>query len=49
MVTLKKGDIYSQNYRELREGKTAVSIKVPKTQQCKGNDIVQLAWRMKVR
>lgn len=46
MVTLKKGEIYSENYitaKESGDGR-GVSIKISKTEQCKGNDITQLEY-----
>lgn len=45
MVTLNKGESYAENYAEPAPGqKTGVSIKISKTQQCKGNDITQLEY-----
>jgi hypothetical protein len=44
MVTLKKGEIYNENYREADDGKTGVAIKISKTNQCKGSEIVQLEY-----
>ncbi|KAG9191875.1 hypothetical protein G6011_10609 [Alternaria panax] len=44
MVTLKTGETYSENYADSTDGKTGVSIKISKTQQCKGNDITQLEY-----
>jgi len=44
MVTLKTGETYSENYDQADDGKTGVSIKISKTEQCKGNDIVQLEY-----
>jgi hypothetical protein len=44
MVTLKSGETYSENYPDSTDGKTGVSIKISKTQQCKGNDITQLEY-----
>ena len=44
MVTLKQGETYSENYQPATDGKTGVSIKISKTEQCKGNDIVQLEY-----
>jgi len=45
MVTLKKGEAYAENYAEPAPGqKTGVSIKISKTEQCKGNDITQLEY-----
>jgi hypothetical protein len=44
MVTLKKGEIYQENYRESGDGQTGVAIKVSKKQQCKGVDIAQLEY-----
>lgn len=46
MVTLKKGEIYSENFRYPRGGDTGVSIKISKTQQCTGSNIVQLEYFM---
>ncbi|KAF2850525.1 hypothetical protein T440DRAFT_396669 [Plenodomus tracheiphilus IPT5] len=43
MVTLNKGETYSENYDKAKDA-TGVSIKISKTQQCKGNDIVQLEY-----
>lgn len=43
MVTLKKGEVYNENYRE-PVGATGISIKISKTKQCKPNDIVQLEY-----
>lgn len=45
MVTLKKGEVYAENY--IYASKTSgrgVSIKISKTEQCKGNDITQLEY-----
>jgi hypothetical protein len=44
MVTLKTGETYSENYDNSTDGKTGVSIKISKTQECKGNDITQLEY-----
>ncbi|KAI8938390.1 hypothetical protein NX059_004286 [Plenodomus lindquistii] len=43
MVTLKKGETYSENYDKATDA-TGVSIKISKTTECKGNDIVQLEY-----
>lgn len=42
MVTLKTGESYNENYQN--HVNTGVSIKISKTKQCKGNDIVQLEY-----
>lgn len=49
MVTLQKGEAYAENYinSTATEGR-GVSIKVSKTQQCKGNDITQLEYYLDV-
>lgn len=45
MVTLKTGESYAENYHQPTAGeKSGVSIKISKTEQCKGNDIVQLEY-----
>ncbi|KAL6710909.1 hypothetical protein ACN47E_006784 [Coniothyrium glycines] len=44
MVTLKKGEVYNENYQVDPDNVTGVSIKISKTTQCKGNDIVQLEY-----
>ncbi|KNG52224.1 antigenic thaumatin domain-containing protein [Stemphylium lycopersici] len=50
MVTLKTGEVYAENYVDSANTKTAtspgvgVSIKISKTQECKGNDITQLEY-----
>jgi hypothetical protein len=49
MVTLKKGEIYSENYQEPKGGETGVSIKVSKTTQCTGSNIVQLEYFLERR
>jgi hypothetical protein len=49
MVTLKSGEIYSENYQEPQGGDTGVSIKVSKTKQCTGNNIVQLEYFLERR
>jgi hypothetical protein len=48
MVTLKTGESYSENYAmaSQTEGGRGVSIKVSKTEECKGNDITQLEYFM---
>ncbi|KAF1939980.1 hypothetical protein EJ02DRAFT_242299 [Clathrospora elynae] len=43
MVTLKTGETYKENYDTATDA-TGVSIKVSKTEECKGNDIVQLEY-----
>lgn len=45
MVTLKKGEVYTENLYTSTES-TGVSIKISKTQQCKGNDITQLEYHL---
>jgi hypothetical protein len=49
MVTLKKGEIYQENYQDPENGETGVSIKVSKTTECKGSDIVQLEYFLEKR
>jgi hypothetical protein len=46
MVTLNQGEIYSENYAKATDTMDGrgVSIKVSKTEQCKGNDITQLEY-----
>jgi hypothetical protein len=46
MVTLKKGETYSENYAKATDTQDGrgVSIKISKTEQCKGNDITQLEY-----
>jgi hypothetical protein len=44
MVTLKKGEIYNENYRVSADNVTGVAIKVSKTESCNANDIVQLEY-----
>jgi hypothetical protein len=48
MVTLKKGETYSENYAmaSKTDGGKGVSIKISKTEVCKGNDITQLEYFM---
>lgn len=43
MKTLKTGESYSERYRD-DDTNTGVSIKISKTEQCKGNDITQLEY-----
>ncbi|KAF1843314.1 uncharacterized protein K460DRAFT_288040 [Cucurbitaria berberidis CBS 394.84] len=43
MVTLKKGETYSENYQDPQNG-VGISIKVSKSEKCKSNDIVQLEY-----
>lgn len=49
MVTLKKGEIYSENYQHPEGGDQGVSIKVSKTTQCTGSNIVQLEYFLETR
>jgi hypothetical protein len=56
MVTLKKGEVYAENYAyakgdspEDSTNGTGISIKISKTEQCKGNDITQLEYFMENR
>jgi len=44
MVTLKAGETYQENYADPKGGDVGVSIKISKSQQCKGNDITQLEY-----
>ncbi|KAF1926424.1 uncharacterized protein M421DRAFT_216000 [Didymella exigua CBS 183.55] len=44
MVTLKSGETYQENYADPKGGDVGVSIKISKTQECKGNDITQLEY-----
>ncbi|KAF2626440.1 hypothetical protein BU25DRAFT_343657 [Macroventuria anomochaeta] len=44
MVTLKTGETYRENYANAQGGSVGVSIKISKSQQCKGNDITQLEY-----
>ncbi|KAF1913322.1 hypothetical protein BDU57DRAFT_541962 [Ampelomyces quisqualis] len=44
MVHLKKGQTYSENYQHPQGGDQGVSIKISKTQQCTGSNIVQLEY-----
>ncbi len=44
MVTLKKGETYQENYQDPKGGDVGVSIKISKSQKCKGNDITQLEY-----
>lgn len=46
MVTLKKGESYYENYAKATDtgDGRGVSIKISKTDQCKGNDITQLEY-----
>ena len=47
MVTLDKGETYSENYDQGgTTGDVGVSIKISKTEDCKGSDIVQLEYFM---
>jgi hypothetical protein len=45
MKTLKPGESYSEVYRD-DHSDVGVSIKISKTQQCKGNDITQLEYHI---
>jgi hypothetical protein len=49
MVTLKKGETYSENYQHPAGGDQGVSIKVSKTQECTGSNIVQLEYFLETR
>ncbi|KAF2035151.1 hypothetical protein EK21DRAFT_54656 [Setomelanomma holmii] len=49
MVTLKKGEEYQENYQDPANGDTGVSIKISKTTECKGSDIVQLEYFLEKR
>ncbi|KAH7382514.1 hypothetical protein DE146DRAFT_760354 [Phaeosphaeria sp. MPI-PUGE-AT-0046c] len=49
MVTLKKGEIYSENYQHPEGGDQGVSIKVSKNKQCTGSNIVQLEYFLETR
>lgn len=49
MVTLKKGEVYQENYQDPKDGDVGVSIKISKTTECKGNDIVQLEYFLEKR
>jgi hypothetical protein len=49
MVTLKKGETYSENYQKPKGGDVGVSIKVGKTTDCKAGDIVQLEYFLEER
>lgn len=44
MVTLKSGETYQENYADPKGGDVGVSIKISKSQECKGNDITQLEY-----
>jgi hypothetical protein len=45
MFTLKKGETYAENYlKGSVSDPVGVSIKISKTEECKGNDIVQLEY-----
>lgn len=46
MVTLKKGEVYGEKMTKSSEtgNRRGVSIKISKTEQCKGNDITQLEY-----
>lgn len=44
MVTLQPGETYSENYADPQGGDVGVSIKISKTNQCKGNPITQLEY-----
>ncbi|KAF9694217.1 hypothetical protein EKO04_007843 [Ascochyta lentis] len=44
MVTLKAGETYQENFADPKGGDVGVSIKISKTQECKGNDITQLEY-----
>ncbi|KAF3052871.1 hypothetical protein E8E11_010679 [Didymella keratinophila] len=44
MVKLKSGETYQENYADPKGGDVGISIKISKSQQCKGNDITQLEY-----
>ncbi|KAH6611964.1 hypothetical protein C7974DRAFT_438139 [Boeremia exigua] len=44
MVTLKSGETYQENYQDPKGGDVGVSIKISKSQECKGNYITQLEY-----
>jgi hypothetical protein len=44
MVTLKSGETYQENLADPKGGDVGISIKISKTQECKGNDITQLEY-----
>jgi hypothetical protein len=43
-VVLKTGDVYAENYLESAASGVGVSIKMSKSEQCKGTDITQLEY-----
>lgn len=49
MVTLKKGGVYRENLFESKTDDIGISIKVSKTEECKGSDIVQLEYYLESR
>lgn len=49
MVTLKPGEIYSENYQYPDGGDQGVSIKVSKSTECTGGNLVQLEYFMEKR
>ncbi|KAH3981950.1 hypothetical protein HBH98_063970 [Parastagonospora nodorum] len=49
MVTLKKGESYGENYQTPGASGVGVSIKVSKTTQCTGSNIVQLEYFLETR
>jgi hypothetical protein len=49
MLTLKKGETYSENYQKPDGGDQGVSIKISKTTQCTGSNIVQLEYFLEER
>jgi hypothetical protein len=44
MVTLQPGETYSENYENPKGGDVGISIKISKTQECKGSAITQLEY-----
>lgn len=49
MVTLKKGGVYRENLFASNETDVGISIKISKTEQCKGPDITQLEYYLEMR
>ena len=44
MITLKPGETYQENYADPKGGDVGVSIKISKTEECKGSNITQLEY-----
>jgi len=44
MVTLQPGETYSENYENPKGGDVGISIKISKSNECKGNAITQLEY-----